>query len=69
MLARRESKGMKLDGKIAIVTGAAQGIGRGIALEYAKNGADLMITDINHEKLVNVCEEIRLLGRDRKSVV
>lgn len=54
---------MKLDGKIAIVTGAAQGIGRGIALEYAKNGADLMITDINHEKLVNVCEEIRLLGR------
>lgn len=54
---------MKLEGKVAVVTGAAQGIGRGIALEYAKNGADLMITDINLEKLVNVCEEIKTWGR------
>ncbi|MBR2188078.1 MAG: SDR family NAD(P)-dependent oxidoreductase, partial [Eubacterium sp.] len=38
---------MRLEGKIAIVTGAGQGIGKGIALEYAKEGADMMILDLN----------------------
>ncbi|MDO5548258.1 MAG: SDR family NAD(P)-dependent oxidoreductase [Eubacteriales bacterium] len=54
---------MKLAGKIAVVTGAAQGIGKGVALEYAKNGADLAILDINGDKLENTAEEIQSLGR------
>ena len=54
---------MKLSGKLAIVTGAAQGIGKGVALEYAKNGADLAILDINAEKLSQTAKEIEALGR------
>ncbi len=37
----------KLDGKIAIVTGAGQGIGRGIAEKLAAEGADVVVTDVN----------------------
>ena len=55
---------MKLQGKVAMVSGAAQGIGRGVALEYAKNGCDVAILDINSEKLAETAEEIRALGRD-----
>jgi len=36
----------KLDGKVAIVTGAARGMGQGIALELAKQGADIVISDV-----------------------
>ncbi|MBU0894518.1 MAG: SDR family oxidoreductase [Nanoarchaeota archaeon] len=35
-----------LNGKVAIVTGAARGIGKGIALELAKHGADIVVSDI-----------------------
>lgn len=55
---------MKLKGKIAIVTGAAQGIGRGVALEYAKEGANVAILDINGEKLKNTADEIEAVGVD-----
>ena len=37
-----------LKGKIALVTGAAQGLGREIALAFAKNGADLVLSDIQY---------------------
>lgn len=53
---------MKLKGKVAIVTGAAQGIGRGVALEYAKEGANVAILDINGEKLKKTAEEITAAG-------
>ena len=53
---------MKLAGKVAIVTGAAQGIGKGVALEYAKNGANLAILDINSERLAATAKEIEALG-------
>ena len=55
---------MKLSGKIALVTGAAQGIGRGIALRLAKDGADIALVDLNLEKLGQVAEEIKALGRN-----
>lgn len=53
---------MKLTGKLAMVTGAAQGIGKGVALEYAKNGADLAILDIHAERLAATAKEIEALG-------
>ena len=53
---------MKLKDKVAMVTGAAQGIGRGVALEYAKNGAKLAIMDINGLKLSDTAKEIESLG-------
>ena len=38
------------EGKVAFVTCAAVGIGRAIAVGFAENGADVIITDINEEK-------------------
>jgi len=51
-----------LQGRVALVTGAAQGIGRAIALELTKAGATLAIADINEEKLGAVAAEITALG-------
>jgi 3-oxoacyl-[acyl-carrier protein] reductase len=51
-----------LQGRIALVTGAAQGIGRACALELAKAGATLAVADINEAKLALVVGEIEALG-------
>ena len=57
-----------LKGKIALITGAAQGIGKGIALEYAKQGATVAFTvrkiDERSESLVN---EIAAMGGTAKA--
>lgn len=54
---------MSIEGKVALVTGAGQGIGRGIALRLAKDGADIAIADLNEEKMRAVADEVRALGR------
>ncbi|GCE89124.1 oxidoreductase [Komagataeibacter diospyri] len=54
---------MSLVGKVAVVTGAAQGIGRGIALRLARDGADLALVDINQDRLADVRAEILALDR------
>jgi len=53
---------LKLAGKVALVTGAAQGIGRAIALLLARNGADIVVSDINLEKAEEMIKEIRAIG-------
>lgn len=53
---------MRLDGKCAIVTGAASGIGREIALTYAREGANVAIADLNLAAANDVAAEIRDLG-------
>lgn len=54
---------MDLNGKSAIVTGAGQGIGRGIVLSLAKHGADVMICDLNLEAAISTAKEVEALGR------
>ena len=54
---------MKLAGKVALVTGAAQGIGKAVALLLAQNGADIVVSDINLEKAEETAKEVQTLGR------
>jgi len=53
---------MKLKGKVAFVTGAAQGIGKAIAEALAKEGADIAVSDINKELADKTASEISSLG-------
>ena len=54
---------MLLKDKIAVITGASQGIGRYIALAYAEAGANLVLAARNQTKLEEVKREIEQLGR------
>ncbi len=51
-----------LTGKVAVVTGASQGIGRAIALELARQGADVVITARSESKLAELARAIRKSG-------
>ncbi len=53
---------MKLAGKVALVTGAAQGIGKAVALLLARNGADIVVSDINLENAEETAREIESIG-------
>ena len=52
-----------LDGKSALVTGAARGIGRAIALRFAREGADVAVADVNVDGVQSVSAEVEALGR------
>jgi len=54
---------MKLEGKVAIVTGGAIGIGRAYVLGLAGEGADIVIADIDLESAKKVAGEVEPLGR------
>lgn len=60
---------MAIDGKVALVTGAAQGIGRGIALRLARDGADVALVDIKADKLDAVRGEVEAIGRRAAAIV
>jgi NAD(P)-dependent dehydrogenase (short-subunit alcohol dehydrogenase family) len=59
-----EKEGRKiLEGEVAIITGAANGIGRGIALSFANAGADIVVADFNAEAGARTVAEIEKKGR------
>ncbi len=61
---------MKLEGKIALVTGGSQGLGRAIALKLAENGADIAIAYVGpQEPALATAQEIEALGRRVKLYV
>ncbi|MEK6791170.1 MAG: 3-oxoacyl-[acyl-carrier-protein] reductase [Deltaproteobacteria bacterium] len=54
---------MQLTGKVAIITGAGQGIGKAIALKLASYGADIAAVDVNLERAQSVANEAKAMGR------
>lgn len=54
---------MRLENKVALVTGAARGIGKAIVLAFAQEGADLALADIEEATLDQTKQEIASLGR------
>ncbi|MDQ3328843.1 MAG: L-iditol 2-dehydrogenase [Chloroflexota bacterium] len=53
---------MKLEGKVAVVTGGAQGMGRAIALRFAQEGASVLIADLGLEAAQRTASEIAASG-------
>jgi NAD(P)-dependent dehydrogenase (short-subunit alcohol dehydrogenase family) len=52
-----------LSGRVALVSGAAKGLGRAMSLAFAEHGADLMLADLDSGGLNQTADEIRRLGR------
>jgi meso-butanediol dehydrogenase / (S,S)-butanediol dehydrogenase / diacetyl reductase len=59
---------MRLAGKVAVVTGGGSGIGRGIVLAMAREGADISIPDIQPQNAEKVAAEVQALGRKAVSM-
>jgi 3-oxoacyl-[acyl-carrier protein] reductase len=59
---------MRFTGKVAIVTGAARGIGKAIAFTLAREGADVVVTDVDLEGAQQVAQEIEGLGHRAKAI-
>jgi 3-oxoacyl-[acyl-carrier protein] reductase len=59
---------MKLKGKVAVVTGAAQGIGRAIALGFGREGAKVVVADLQADKAQSVAAELQAAGAEALAV-
>jgi len=58
----------RFEGKVVVITGASRGIGRGIALRFAEEGADVVVC-ANEDAVLNVAEEINKMGGKSLAVV
>lgn len=59
----------KLQGRTALVTGAGRGIGAAMALAYAREGANVALTDLNDAGINAVAEQVRALGVEADAFV
>jgi NAD(P)-dependent dehydrogenase (short-subunit alcohol dehydrogenase family) len=59
---------MRLQEKVAVVTGGAQGIGRAIALGLGREGAKVVVADVQSDKAKNVAAELQALGTEALAV-
>lgn len=68
-IEKSASSRKELDGKVAIVIGAADGIGRATARRFAERGAHVVLGDIDYDGVVDVAKGINGKGRDRAHAV
>ncbi len=54
---------MTLDGKVAVVTGGGSGIGKSVCLRLARDGADVVVADMNLDGAKATADEVRAMGR------
>ena len=54
---------MKLENKVAVITGAARGLGKAVALAFAREGADIVAVDLALAELEATVAEVKALGR------
>ena len=59
---------MKLKGQVALVTGGAQGIGKSVCEALAKEGCDIIVSDINIEAAQITSDEIKKLGVNSSAI-
>lgn len=59
---------MRLENKVAVVTGSGKGIGRAIALRLAEEGADVLATDVDLELAEGTASAVRELGREARAM-
>ena len=58
----------RLENKVAVITGAGAGIGKAITLLYAKEGAKVVLADMNMESAEQTAQEIKDNGGDAIAV-
>jgi 7-alpha-hydroxysteroid dehydrogenase len=58
-----------VNGRVAVVTGAGRGIGRGCAIGLAEAGADVVAIARTRREVEDVAEQVEALGRDARAVV
>src|ERR1700674_5950585 len=59
---RHELPSCRLDGRLAVITGASQGIGRAFALAYSRAGAEIVLVSRNGEKLLETQRAVETAG-------
>src|ERR1700731_2377474 len=57
-----ELPSFRLDGRVAVITGASQGIGRAFALAYSRAGAEVVLVSRNREKLLETQRAVETAG-------
>ena len=60
---------MKLENKVALITGGSKGIGKSIAIAFAEQGADVILAARSRELLEEVAQEVRQKGQRALPVV
>ena len=60
---------MKVQGRVALVTGSGGGIGEVVAKTLSQNGAKVVINDVSNEKVMKVAEEIKAAGGEAIGIV